>query len=259
MPRVRLICGLLAMVVSACGGDRTGATGELGRINYSLYTTYDVREASLVDARIVTGHEQTIYATLTSKGIADLRDGVSLEHTIEPSDGATLETIVDEAPVPDFNVLVREPGEYTLKTLRGEDGEEEFDRLTLTFAEPTSFEVLTKVREPWAEDFREASTDGTIDVEEGTQVVMQPIPVDADDTRLAGDLTTDFSVNKEWAAIPGQNILSAFEENVWTIAGEANFYFVEPDDSVVFTIEDPVSTASTQKTFKVTPISGAPE
>ena len=84
-------------------------------------------------------------------------------------------------------------------------------------------------------------------------MTFQPIPVDAAGDRLAGDLTTTIAVDPEWAVVPGQGVVETYENGVWTVGGEINFYFIEPT-LVTFSVIDPVSGATGEQLFDVTPV-----
>jgi hypothetical protein len=243
---------LLALSTSLFIGciDATSSTGEEGRLLYTLYTDYDVPELELKDARIVTGHEQRITVRLTAQGRQEVESPNLIQHDILPADGATIITEPGlEGEPPDLRILVPEPGVYTVEST-GPEGL--IDRITLTFTAPADFDLGTFVRAPWAEDFDAAAGDPVV-VEEGSQVTFQPIPLDQAGQRLAGDMTTTITVDPEWAVVPGQGVIHTYENGVWTVGGEINFYFIEPT-LVTFSVIDPVSGATGEQVFDVTPV-----
>jgi hypothetical protein len=230
--------------------DVTSSIGEEGRLLYSLSTDYDVPQGDLTDARIVTRHEQYIAVQLTALGRKELDTAQLIQHRVVPAEGVTITqgTGYDGDPA-DFSILVAEPGVYVVES---SDGGELVDRIELTFAEVGGFQLATMVRAPWGEGFDTAAGD-PIAVEEGSQVTFQPIPVDQAGQRLAGDLSTTVAVDPEWAVVPGQGVLATWENGVWSVDGEINFYFIEPT-LVTFIVTDPVSGATGEQVFDVTPI-----
>jgi hypothetical protein len=240
------LCGLAFL--TGCYQDKTSAPGELGRIEYSLYTSYDVRESDLRQARIITGHTQTIQAELTDKGKRDILHPEQLQHRLRPSQGTTVETHTGDGhpATVSVDIKVTDPGPYTLESLVGD---RVMDRVDLQFETPAGFEMIIKIREPWDEGFRKVSGN-PIPVEEGSQMIMLPIPVDASHDRLAGDMTTDLEVSPKWAVVPGQNAVFNTEYSMWTFRGEIDFYFIEPG-TVEFTVLDEVGGGSTTQQFDV--------
>lgn len=251
--RVTILIGVAtAMLVGACGGDLTFSHGELGRLSYSLYTTYEVPQDDLTEARIITGHEQWIDVSLTSKGRAEIENPGSISHRFDPSDGVTVvPPSFDSGYVPSVCFTVTKPGEYTLESVA--DGEV-VDKIELHFETPSSFELSMKVRDPWGNDFNVVTGD-PVSVDEGSQIVLLPIPVDADGGRLAGVMSTEVAIDPEWAVTPGCNVLSNTEDVLWGGGGPDNYYFIEPV-LVTFTISDPVTGAIESQSFDVQPVVG---
>jgi hypothetical protein len=244
-----LVC--FAVVVTSAGCvDITSSTGQEGRLLYSLSTDYDVPQGELTDARIVTRHEQYITVQLTALGRQELESPHLIQHRVVPAEGVTITggTAYEGAP-PDFRIEVSEPGVYTVEST---EAGELVDRIALTFAALGGFELATMVRAPWGESFDRATGDPIV-VQEGSQVTFQPIPVDEAGQRLAGDLSTTIAVEPEWAVVPGQGVISAWEGGVWSVKGEINFYFIEPT-LVTFIVTDPVSGATGEQVFDVTPV-----
>lgn len=245
-----------ALLCAAAGcGDWTSATGNEGRLRYTLYTEYEVPEASLTDARIVTGHRQWIDVSLTSKGVDEIDDPRNVVHSADPPEGVEIGTeylddrIVDVEQVPDFHVLVTSPGQIRIES---HDGSTRVDWIELEFAEPAGFDLVAQVRAPWEDSWTTASG-STVTVEEGSQVTFQAAPTDASGRRLAGDMTTELSVDPEWAVVPGVGVVETWEDGIWTVSGEVSFYFIDPG-TVTFTVTDPVSGATGDQVFEVQPI-----
>jgi hypothetical protein len=247
-----LVCLCIAGLVAGLGGcqDLTSSTGAKGRLIYSLFTEYDVPERELTEARLVTGHEQRLLVSLTPRGRQEVEMPGQIQHTVLPAQGVFLtnEGGGEDTP-PGMRILVSTPGIYTIQS---RIGSELVDRIDLTFEEPAGFELLTHVRAPWEQDFQRASGD-PIAVEEGAQVTFQAVPLDGAGQRLAGDMTTDMAVDPIWTVVPGQGVIEAYENGVWTVGGAVNFYFIEPG-LVTFTVIDPVSGATGEQVFDVAPV-----
>jgi hypothetical protein len=244
-----LVCFAIVVMSAGCV-DVTSSTGDKGRLIYSLSTDYDVPQRELIDARIVTRHEQRISVGLTALGRQELENPHLIQHRVVPAEGVTIISggSYDGVP-PDFRILVAEPGAYTVEST---EADELVDRITLTFAELGGFQLATMVRAPWGDGFDRASGDPIV-VQEGSQVTFQPIPVDAAGQRLAGELSTTITVDPEWAVVPGQGVIASWEGGVWSVKGEINFYFIEPT-LVTFSVTDPVSGATGDQVFDVTPV-----
>ncbi len=246
--------GILLCSAVGCG-DWTSATGNEGRLRYTLYTRYEVPEADLTAARIVTGHRQWIDVSLTAKGRDEIERPSQVVHSAVPSDGVLIgsERIGDASDdieaVPDFHVLVASPGEYRIESHEGGD---RVDWIELRFEEPAGFDLVAQVRAPWEDSWTTASS-STVTVEEGSQVTFQAAPTDDAGRRLAGDMTTELAVDPEWAVVPGVGVVEAWEDGIWTVSGEVNFYFIDPG-TVTFTVTDPVSGASGDQVFEVQPV-----
>lgn len=243
---------LLVATVALTGcGDSTSSVGELGRLRYLLFTDYEVPEAQLDEARIVTGHTQRIELDMTSKGHDDISRPEGVRHLVNPAGDTEIRTLgSSEGFVPDFDLRVGEPGTYVVSsTLDGN----EVDRIKLTFEAPASFDLLLKSRAPYASDFEPVELDATTELAEGSQLTIDAAPLDADGRRLAGIMGNDITIEPSWIAVPGVGVIESYENGIWTSEGQANFYFVEPGEATV-TVKDPVSGASRSTKFTVTPI-----
>ncbi len=243
------LCGLA--LLAGCYQDKTSATGDMGRIVYSLYTDYDVPESDLRQARIITGHTQRLDLDLTDRGERDIPHPDLLRHRLTPSQGASVTTEVGSGSPPSVwvDVTVQEPGAYTLESLLDD---RVMDRVDLQFERLDGFQMIVKVRAPWTGHFDRVSGD-PITVGEGSQMVLEPVPVDASGDRLAGDMSTLVSVEPRWAVTPGRDVLFDTEHSMWSFRGAIDFYFIEPGP-VTFTVSDPVVDASSQQRFDVTPV-----
>lgn len=248
-----LVLGLALGVCSlaACGGDLTSQTGKNNLLVYSLYTIYEVPEHGLSDARILTGHQQLISVSMTAEGRRNIVHPGAITHRLEPSAGVTMDNgdHVSENTVRDARFTVTEPGDYTLVS---SDGDEIVDEIDLHFETPAGFEVVMKIRDPWGASFS-VETGDPLEVEQGSQLVILPVPVDEDARRLAGSMQPGIDIDPRWAVTPGQNVYSNTEDVTWSGQDPYNYYFIEPV-TVTFTISDDVTGANSTQTFHVVPV-----
>jgi hypothetical protein len=252
-PAIALLFSLSSLAIG-CGGDVTSGVGENGLLRYSLYTTYDVPQDDLSEARIITGHQQRISVSMTAEGLEDVKQPNDITHRFKPADGTswaeqTVPTDVEGDYIIPAVFTVSTAGEYTLESVA--DGKV-IDYISLQFETPAGFEMSIKVRDQWGSSF-EAETGDPVTVDEGSQVILLAIPVDAEDERLAGVMTPTITVDPTWAVTPGYNVYSNTEDVTWRSEGPPDYYFIEPV-LVTFTITDPVSEASTTQQFDVQPV-----
>ena len=145
-----LLFSALSLSLTACG-DVVSGTGEFGKVNYSLYTVYQSETSSITQSKLLAGHRQRIMTELTMRGSRDVEDPSTLTHVLTPAQGVSLISTDDGFDVPDAQVTVTEPGDYTLETqLRGQV----FDRIALTFAKPERLDVITWVKLASDQDFQ---------------------------------------------------------------------------------------------------------
>lgn len=243
----------LLLLLAACNIDVTTANGELGRLSYSLGTGYFVEGDDLTTLGIVTGHPQYFSVELSAKGHNDAgKEASEITHRISPSDGVDLEveSFGDEPPdrPPTFTVTVRDPGAYTIESeLNGE----EFDRVTLNFATPTSLQLITWAREPYGEDF--VLVDDGATLSEGTQLAFLGIPLGDSGDRLVGDIETSFTADPASSVVPAENIYDVNETNTLNAESVPSLYFIEPG-TIGVTLKDTVGPAEATASFEVTPI-----
>ena len=231
-----------------CSVDMVGANGEYGRVNYQLHTEYYVEERDLTEVGIVANHEQDIYCQLTEEGQKAAGDDAGrIDHRIVPGTGASLWQDDEDGDVPDVHVTVNEPGEYAIEAVL--DGDV-FDRITLTFEAPSSLQMLSWLREPYAEQFGDESGTGSETVGEGTQLAFLGIALDEGGDRLAGDIDTTFSATPDWMVVPAQNVYDVTEEATWQSATVPSLYFIEPGE-VSVTLSDTENDAAVTRDFTV--------
>ncbi len=251
-PNLRLPWLVLSALVPLAGCvDRTSAVGEQGRIEYSIDTDYEVYQQDLRQARIVTGHEQTLLVELTDAGRRDIQSLEGLQHRLTPSLHTHVETSVESVGGGARAFLtVQDPGAYTLESLLGGNV---VDSVDLRFDRPAAFEVLVKVRPPWGDHFGDVGSAATIQVEEGSQLLLEAVPLDMARRRLAGALRPRVDIEPDWAVTPGVGVLEANEFGVWAVNPEMDFYLIEPGP-LSFTFVDTVNAATSTQAFQVTPL-----
>jgi len=246
----RIGCAVVALstfLTTACG-DITGATGEKGRVNYSLYTHYEVDDWNLSDVSLVTGHPQLIKTEMTQKG-EDQLDGEASDivHTMDPAEGVNIVS-ADDSDIPDLEVTVSDAGDYTIKSeLNGEI----FDYLELSFDTPDALELINWVRNPAEEEF-ELAEGASIAINEGAQVTFLPVP-SSGGVRLAGDITVDITADPESSVVRGENIWGVYEQNVSSSDQPVSLYFVEPG-TVTITLSDGPNGVEVSQVFEVAAI-----
>ena len=239
-----LTLAALASTLGACG-DFAGSTGDLGRIDYWLYTDYVLEDWSLTDVSILTGHSQQINTELTMKGESEY-DNKTITHMVTPSVGVTVEHDDLDDRVSDLLITVEQPGTYTVDSLI--DGHV-FDTIDLEFDTPTTLDQITFVRAPADDDFVEDES-ASPTVEEGSQVAFLPIPLDASGLRIAGDISVGLSADPEDMIVEGSNVLGVYEQGVYTSSSPTTIYFVD-SGAVTITLTDDPNAVSASTTFTV--------
>ena len=232
-------------ILTACGSSPS-ANGEFGRINYSLFVDYVADSPDLTESSVITGHQQRVYTTLTDDGWRKVKDPEALTHSVTPTTGVTLYEIEAESGVKDMLVTVDVAGTYTFETYEDDDL---FERISLDFDDPASFELITWTRAPYGETFDKVETEGTVNVEIGTQASFLPVPLNAGGSRLLGDLHADLVADPADAIAPDYTV-KPYEQGVIALPEPLNIYFVRPGE-VGITLTDPVSKASATMNFAV--------
>lgn len=238
----------VAMLASTGCLDTTSATGELGRIDYALYTDYDPGLGDLTEVGILTGHTQELNLYLTERGEDDAADLHSVSHSISPSAGVTMEYDTDDEVLDDLYITVEQPGTYTLTTQV--DGAL-FDTITLEFEAPASLDAVTWVRSPGAAEFGEPmAAQPTVD--EGTQVSFVAIPLNIDGDRIAGEFDVSVSADPEGSVVEAYDTWGSYEDGIVGGLSEASVYFIEGGE-ITLTISDDLNSVDFVQTFDVVP------
>jgi hypothetical protein len=244
-----------SLLLAACRDDSDQVNGELGHLSYSLGTIRGLESSSLTDVDIVTHHTQPITVTMGHNGERDAKkDAWQIIHRISPGSGATLVqedfSGAEEKPdrAPSFTINAEDPGLYLLESLLNG---EVFDRINISFALPTSIELLTWTRPPYGEAFGSVEG-GFVDVQEGTQLAWRGIPLDSDGNRLAGEIGTGFSAIPAEMVVPAQNVYDLSDEDEFYGGVIPSLYFIEEGD-ITITLSDTVNDASATRHFTVSP------
>lgn len=237
------------MILAACGGQAS-ATGELGRLDYTLAADFIPSDATLTENRVVTGYEQVFSVGTLERATRDFDGLYDVQHRFDPPGGVTLLTDPGEPTsddedeeVPNFRVTVTDPGVYTLFSEL--DGDV-VDRLTLEFATPTEVELIARRRFPSEERFSDVVPGQAVPF--GTQVSVLPIPSDAGE-RLMGDIRVTMSGTPEDAILQDVSVLSHVEQAVYTRA--TNTVYLVEVGKVALDVTEPVSGAAETLDFVV--------
>ena len=109
-------------------------------------------------------------------------------------------------------------------------------------------ELINWIRNPGDESFEQEEGD-SIDIEEGGQVTLLPIPR-ADGARLAGDISVEIEVFPEESAVRGENIYGVYEQSVHSSDTPVSLYFVE-QGTVTITVRDGPNGVESTQVFEV--------
>ena len=238
---------MLYLALIACGGDLLLTTGELGRINYTLNTNYQMDEILLNEAKLATGYPQDISASLTLKGWKLVEDEPYLIYHSSPDDVTVdTETLLDGAVVvPGFTIQASEAGTYLVESSKQD---ELIDQIQLEFVRPDEISVISWIRSPDTEEFAQQAGDN-ISVSLGSQAAFIPVPM-FEGSRIVGDVEVDITVEPPEAAVVGYNIESVTESGVNFNASPASIYFVQ-EGEVRIGATDIINDVTTYQTFTV--------
>ena len=231
-----------ALLAAGCYGDVTASTGELGRLRYALHTDYESHQDELTALPLLTRYEHRLSVSLTTKG--EKKAGDEMDDIVHSSPTASV-----QGEGHDLTVLAEDPGAaYVESHLDGEL----FDRIELSFDDPTHLDLLTWIREPWESDFQERFGAGALTVQEGTQISFLAVPM-ADDVRLGGEFAPLIQLDHPELAVLDAQVF-AVQEGGLTLVGEpVTFYAIEPG-TVTFSLSDPVHGVSVERTFEILPL-----
>lgn len=245
MHRSALAIAALCFPLSACV-DLTGTTGELGRIGYQLATDYDMGPVGLAEASVLTGHEQTLQLDLTDRGLRAAHDLRSVHHSVTPAAGVRLRYERENDYLGEIDILVEDPGTYTLTT---EVDGAVFDFVTLHFDTPATLDAVTWVRQPGAEEFERVGGDGR-SIAEGSQISFVPIPLDADGLRIAGVMDIEIGSDPEGAVVPAFDSFGTYEDGVYGSLDASSVYVIEAG-ALTVTLDDLPNAVTFSQAFDV--------
>lgn len=249
---------LLALIV-ACGGDSTSTAGDLGNLVFSFYSDYEMGTVSLADASFATGvtHHISVRIKEYQRTI-----NYSLTHYVADAVGVTVTSDAcpdhyDTACIPGFSIKATTAGTVTVKAFEGKDnGSTLIDSVTLTFKNMAEIEPIVKGRGPWEEVFGKIEPTGDrFIVEEGTQVIFVPVPLDGDGKRLLANFDCSYTFDDDTMVVPGRNVDSTpyEDDSEWWLVGPDNFYFIE-EGEVTLTVTESESGFSSEALFEVVPM-----
>ncbi len=228
--------------------DVTSATGELGMIDYRLYTDYDPGLGDLTEVGIITNHTQSLNLFLTEDGEREGLDLTTVSHSVTPSEGVWLDYDADDEFLDDLSIHVEQPGIYTLTT---EIEGELFDTITLEFEAPATLDAVTWVRSPGADEFDEPSV-AQPTVDEGTQVSFVGIPLNADGDRIAGEFELAVSADPAGSVVEAFDTWGSYEDGIVGSVSEASVYFIE-GGTITLTVSDQANGVDFVQVFDVVP------
>lgn len=237
---------LLAAGSSGCYTVVTGSNGELGRLRYALATDYETDTDELTELPLITGYRHALFVDLTERGERDAGDAP--ESIVHRGPGVESGEPVD-GDVPDLSVQVDVPGTSAIESML--DGDL-FDRIELTYADPTRLELVTWVRGPWEDAWTDASGGGDLTLTEGAQVSFLAIPLDGS-TRLGGSFAPTIDVDRPELVVPDADVAAVQEGGVTGSLEDVTYYVVEPG-LVTFTFADPVHGVTATRTLEIVPL-----
>ena len=244
----RIALATIALLATTTGClDVTSATGDMGMIDYRLYTDYDPGLGDLTEVGIITNHTQSLNLFLTEDGEDEGLDLSTVTHSISPSEGVWLDYDPDEDHLDDIYIHVEHPGIYTLTT---EVEGDLFDTITLEFEAPAVLDAVTWVRSPGADEFGEP-TAAQPTVDEGTQVSFVGIPLNADGDRIAGEFELSISADPEGSVVEAYDTWGSYEDGIVGSMSEASVYFIEGGE-ITLSVSDEANGVDFVRTFSVT-------
>jgi len=239
---------LFLLSLFACKNDILLSSGELGNINYTIVTGYQIDGLSLNEAKLAVGYPQTIEASLTLRGWKVVGDEPFLVYhsSADESMNVDSESLLDgDIGVPGFSVQADTAGSFMVESYLQD---ELVDQIALNFVVPDAISVLSWIREPGAEEF--IATEGeTINVKVGSQAAFIPIPEYKGD-RIVGSVEADISIEPPEAAVLGYNIDEVSESGVEASSNPASIYFVQPG-AVQVCATDTINAVTTCQDFVV--------
>jgi hypothetical protein len=215
---------ILLLSFLACKNDLLLSSGELGRLNYTIVTGYQIDGVKLNEAKLAVGYPQRIDASLTLKGWKMVEENAFLVYHSSPDDiTVDSESLLNgELGVPGFSVQADAEGTFLVESKLQEDI---VDQIHLQFVKPDDIGVISWIRSPDSEEFVEKSGD-VISVGVGAQAAFIPIPMHQE-KRIVGELEVDIDITPPEAAVVGYNIESVGESGVEANSSPASIYFVQ--------------------------------
>ena len=214
---------MLLLALFACK-DKVSASGELGRINYTLSSNFSLETEDLNETQLVTGYPQDFTASLTLDGWKMVEnDSMLIYHTSPDDVELESETLLDGVMgVPGFSIQSGSEGTFLVESYLQD---ELIDQIHLEFVKPDEISLISWIRGPESQEFtQEEGSD--ISVQLGSQAAFVPIPK-ADGKRIVGDIEVDLTIDPPTAAVVGYNISNVSEDGVESSDSPPSIYFVE--------------------------------
>ena len=258
------------MVCSACGVDSTGATGELGNLEFSIGSDHYLPEnVTLTETGIVTGYDHSFTVALTSSGQGKLsgenwekvqfsasqasNGGVLSEVTVtadtpsSSTDSSSTESTASNTISRSVTIKATTAGTYTIEAKLSN---EVIDRIQLTFATPDSLEAVVYQRAPGATEFTKALfSGGTETLPRGSQISWIAIGKKAG-VRLIGDIDFTKSFSTPAGVVDVTSLDHINEDGVMTLLSVPSVVFIDAGAQVM-TISDSVNGVTASVNFTI--------
>lgn len=238
---------LMFLATLACDQRILTTTGELGRLDYALRTSYTIEGVRLDEAQLAIGYPQYIEVSLTLAGWKLVKTEPYLVYHTSP-DPVTLEveTLLDGAiGVPSFTIQADQEGTFLVESKKKDTL---IDKIHLNFVKPDAISVLSWIREPSSTEFALFSGEN-ISVKIGSQAAFVPVPM-FEGNRIVGDVDVEITVEPPEAAVVGYNIESISEDGVESNTSPASLYFMQAG-TVLVGATDLVNNVTTYQSFTV--------
>jgi len=226
---------LFCLGSAGCYTEVTSSTGEFGLLTYNFSTDYEGGTEELTELPLMTRVPHDIDVDLTERGSKRARgDGGLIEHTAGPAFVSQTGPSYDSDDPRSFEIVAGHAMQVAVEShLEGDL----FDRISLRFDDPSHLDVVTWIREPWEDDWRDRPHANSLHVDEGAQISFLAIPM-AGDVRLGGDFTPQITVTPEHLVVPDEAVYAVQEEGMTTGGEAVTFYAIEPG-VVTFTVSEP--------------------
>ncbi|MEM6931932.1 MAG: hypothetical protein AAF602_33685 [Myxococcota bacterium] len=218
---------IFAFSVMGCAFDISGGSGELGRLNYTVTSDFEVRE-DLEGQTLTTRHVHEVFLSLTERGENEFEDTQDRWRHTSPD-----ATVGGESNR--LEVSRATPGGATVETFADDDL---IDRFAFTFDDPAELEVRAWVRPPRETEWLPIDR-GSATLEVGTQIAFLTIPLDADGFRLYSEAMPVITVEPPNLAVPDVPVTDVWENGPREASFEPATFYVIDEGQATFTLADP--------------------